>query len=73
MLIAGLPLRLEGAVSAAVFMMAREKPTSWMRSRPGMVEGGGPSAAKATSGLVEQKTKSAWSNRSAIASFSWRR
>ena len=70
---AGLPLRLDGAVSAALFMMAREKPISWIRSAPGMVDGGGPSAAKATSGLVEHMTKSAWSNRSAMASFSWRR
>ena len=70
---AGLPLRFDGAVSAALFMMARVKPTSWIRSAPGMVDGGGPSAAKATSGLVEQNTKSASSKRSAMASLSCRR
>ena len=73
MLTAGLPLRFDGAVSAAWFMMARAKPTSWIRSRPGRVEGGGPSALKATSGCVEQNTKSAWSKRSAIAPLSCRR
>ena len=73
MLTAGLPLRLDGAVSAAWFMMARAKPISWMRSRPGIVDGGGPSASKATSGCVEQNTKSASSNRSAIAPLSCRR
>ena len=35
MLMAGLPLRFDGAVSAALFMMARTKPTSWIRSCPG--------------------------------------
>ena len=60
-------------MSAALFMMARVKPISWMRSAPGIVEGGGPSAVNATSGCVEQKTKSAWSKRSAMASLSWRR
>ena len=73
MLTAGLPLRLDGAVSAALFMMARAKPISWMRSRPGMVEGGGPSASKATSGWVEQNTKSASSKRSAMAPLTCRR
>ena len=33
MVTAGLPLRFEGAVSAALFMMARTNPISWMRSR----------------------------------------
>jgi hypothetical protein len=33
----------------------------------------GPSAAKATSGLLEHMTKSALANRSAMASLSWRR
>ena len=70
---AGLPLRFDGAVSAALFMMAREKPISWMRSAPGIVDGGGPSAAKATSGFDEHITKSAASNRSAMASFKLRR
>ena len=51
MLIAGLPLRFDGAVSAALFMMARVKPISWMRSAPGMVEGGGPSAAERHVGM----------------------
>ena len=70
---AGLPLRFEGAVSAALFMIALENPSSWMRSAPGMVAGGGPCAAKATSGFTDAMTKSAASNRSAIASFNCRR
>ena len=41
--------------------------------RPGEVDGGGPSALKATSGVVEHTTKSASAKRSAIASLSWRR
>ena len=51
MLTAGLPLRFEGAVSAALFMMAREKPSSWMRSAPGMVDGGGPFGGKGDIGI----------------------
>ena len=39
MLIAGLPLRFEGAVSAALFMMARVNPISLMRSLPGQRRG----------------------------------
>ena len=71
MLTAGLPLRLDGAVSAALFMMARAKPISWIRSRPGQRRGRWAlRASKATSGCVEQKTKSAWSNRSAMAPLS---
>ena len=73
MLTAGLPLRFDGAVSAAELKMARASPTSATRSCPGTVIGGGPSAAKATSGLVEQKTKSACSKSPAMASFSRRR
>ena len=38
----GAAVEIEGVVSTALFMMARAKPTSWMRSRPGSVEGGGP-------------------------------
>ena len=51
MLTAGLPLRFDGAVRAAVFMMARANPISWMRSAPGMEDGGGPSRGEGHVGV----------------------
>ena len=42
MLMAGLPLRFEGAVRAALFMIARENPISWIRSAPGWSRAAAP-------------------------------
>ncbi len=70
---AGLPARFAGIVRAPLLPSARSKPTWETRSAPSISSASGPAAGKATSGLVEQKTKSASSNRSAIASLCWMR
>ena len=60
--IAGLPVRFAGIVSAPLLPIAVSNPYCAIRSTPPTVVAIGPSAATATSGMVAHNRKSVWSN-----------